>query len=173
MLSLRIMKATNDYYPQKIEEMLKIFYQQLSEKNRRLFVAIEAERFGYGGVSFVSRFFECSRPTVHKARKEFQDSSAVAPGTRIRKPGGGRKGAFHEHKNLGSELDDILKDTIAGDPMNPNIRWTHLKASQIQQKLENRGIWITTKTVRVVVKKTLKKTKGPKTESTPPVRKQG
>jgi hypothetical protein len=167
------MKATDVSYPRKIEKMVKMFYQRLSEKDRRLFVAIEAERLGYGGVSFVSRFYGCSRPTVHKGIKEFQDTSALAPATRIREAGGGRKGAFCEHENLRSELDDILKDTIAGDPMNPGVRWTHLKARQIQQKLEGRGIVITTKTVRVLVKKTLGKAKSPKTESAPPVRKQG
>ncbi len=38
-------------YTPEIEEMMQIFYQSLSEKERRRYAAIEALKIGYGGIS--------------------------------------------------------------------------------------------------------------------------
>ncbi len=162
---MKITKTVNNFYTFEVESMLHILYQRLSEENRRLLAAIEAKRIGHGGINLVSKFFGCSRPTIYKGIAEIKTPASLPSTNRVRRPGGGRQGAFFEHPGLEAALDEILKDTIAGDPMNPDVIWTHLSIRQIQEKLERKGISITAKTVRVAVKKTLGKTESPKTKS--------
>jgi hypothetical protein len=90
---------------------------------------------------------------------------AIVGAGRSRRKGAGRKDAFAAHPKLEANLQEILKDTLAGDPMNPDVVWTHLNASQIKEKLSTKGINITLPTVRIVVKKKLGQTKSPKAES--------
>jgi len=150
-----------DIYTQKEERMVTAFFHRLSEKERRAFAAIEATRIGFGGISLVSQLFGCSRPTVHRGLKEFEDGTIAQ--SRVRKKGAGRKSVFESHQNLESLMDEILKDTLAGDPMNPDVFWTHLSVRDIGVKLKAHGIKLSENTVRLVVKKTLGKTKGAQT----------
>lgn len=166
-------KTVDDFYSEELQSMMNVLYQRLSEDNRRLLAAIEARRIGHGGIHIISKFFGCSRPTIYKGIEEMASPGLLAPANQVRRKGGGRKGVFHEHPDLEVALSEVLKDTIAGDPMNPNVVWTHLSVRQIQEKLEVKGISITAKTVRVAVKKTLGKTKGSKAKSLGEIRKPG
>ena len=169
---MKIAKSVNDYYDNELQSMMKILYERLSEDNRRLLAAIESKRIGHRGIFIMSTFFGCSRPTIYKGLRELENPSTLTSAGDIRSKGAGRKDAFTEHPELKQELDEILKDNIAGDPMNEDVVWTHLNARQIQEKLEEKGIKITLPTVRVAVKKTLGQTesskkKGPRKQRRP------
>jgi hypothetical protein len=42
------------------EQQMKIYYESLSEKDRRRYAAIEAEKIGYGGFQYISQLFHWS-----------------------------------------------------------------------------------------------------------------
>ncbi len=169
--SMKKASTVDDLYTDELQSMLSVFYLRLSEDNRRLFAAIESKRIGHGGIVIISKFFGCSRPTIYKGIEEIASPHLLAPPDQVRRKGGGRKGVFYEHPNLEVVLGEVLKDTIAGDPMNPDVVWTHLSVKQIQEKLQAKGISITAKTVRIAVKKTLGKTEGSKAQSFGQIRK--
>ncbi len=46
-------------YPAEMERQMQWFYRSLSEKDRRRYAAVEAEKLGFGGVEYVSRLLGC------------------------------------------------------------------------------------------------------------------
>ena len=68
----------------------KFFYEQLSERQKRLFVALKAMEIGYYGVKEVSKKFNMHIHTVRRGKKELL-LHTVPPAKRIRQKGGGRK----------------------------------------------------------------------------------
>jgi hypothetical protein len=73
------------------------------ERMRRLLAGFLAEQIGRGGVSHLSRITGLGRNTIARGRRElheldgFTASDAGSPGTRVRRPGGGRKRVEAEH----------------------------------------------------------------------------
>ena len=57
------MKAIKPY-SEEIEAKMVLYYQSLSEKDRRRYAAIEAEKLGYGGISYIARLLECRPETI-------------------------------------------------------------------------------------------------------------
>jgi hypothetical protein len=68
----------------------KFFYGQLTERQKRLFVALKAMEIGYYGVKEVSRRFDIHIHTVRRGKKELL-LEIVPPAKKIRQKGGGRK----------------------------------------------------------------------------------
>jgi predicted transcriptional regulator len=73
-----------------IEKVTLLFYGNLSEKDKRLFVGLEAMRVGYYGVCEVSKRFQVHKHTIRKGQKELLTEKLV-PAERVRESGGGRK----------------------------------------------------------------------------------
>ena len=73
-------------YAADVERHMKWFYQSLSEKDRRRYAAIEAEKLGYGGVEYVSRLLECDPKTIRQGREDFEAPEDPVP-DRVRKKG--------------------------------------------------------------------------------------
>ena len=81
---------TSQYDP-AIEESLLAFYASLSEKDRRRFVALEAQRLGHGGITYVAGVFGCSERTIERGMAELAVLPHDPAAGRTRRPGGGRK----------------------------------------------------------------------------------
>jgi len=72
----------------KIKKMLPL----LTERQKRIYLASEAEALGYGGISQISRVSGVSRVTISQGKKELKaESTEEAKIERSRKKGGGRK----------------------------------------------------------------------------------
>ena len=78
-------------YEPTIEGRLLAFYETLSEKDRRRFLAVEAQRLGHGGITYVAFVFGCSERTVERGMVELADLPDDRAAGRVRRPGGGRK----------------------------------------------------------------------------------
>jgi len=82
------------------EEILKSKYESilplLTEKQRRIYLSIEAEYFGYGGVTKVSKLSGVSRVVITKGKKEFKETKKE-PIESSRRKGGGRKKTVDKH----------------------------------------------------------------------------
>jgi len=73
-----------------IERHEQFFYNQLSEKDRRLYAALESMRLGYYGVQEVSIRLSINKHTIRRGKKELVCEQLPA-NNRTRKTGGGRK----------------------------------------------------------------------------------
>lgn len=81
----------SDTYSAEAAAAAKSFYETLSEKEKRRYVAVEAVRMGYGGIEYVAQVFGCSRKTVERGMAELPELPNDPAAGRIRRPGGGRK----------------------------------------------------------------------------------
>jgi predicted transcriptional regulator len=80
-------KSDFDY---DIDKYSLLFFNNLSEKNKRLYAGIESMRLGYNGVNEVAGKFGMHKHTVRRGRKELL-SEDLLPREQVRRSGGGRK----------------------------------------------------------------------------------
>lgn len=78
-------------YEPRVEERMRVFWQTLSEKDRRRFAALEATRLGHGGVEYVAEVLGCSTRTIERGAAELDQLPNDPAAGRVRRPGGGRK----------------------------------------------------------------------------------
>ena len=71
---------------------MQLHYSRLSEKERRLYAALESLKLGWGGITYISEILGIDRDTITQGRKEFTaEFKEHAPPGKQRKAGGGRK----------------------------------------------------------------------------------
>ena len=109
----------------------------LDERGRRLFAADEALAIGYGGVTAAAAATGLARSTIRRAIAELQ-GGANPIGSRVRRPGGGRKRAVALQPGLPAALEALVEDAIRGDPETP-LRWVSRSQRQIARALLGRG----------------------------------
>jgi hypothetical protein len=78
-------------YASEVVEQVRAFYETLSEKDRRRYVAVEARRLGYGGIEYVAEVFGCSQRTIERGLAELDKLPHDPAAGRVRRIGGGRK----------------------------------------------------------------------------------
>jgi len=72
---------------------MRAVYSSLSEKDRRRYAAIEANKLGRGGITYIASLLGCERHTISLGTHELSDPDALQQ-TRIRQAGGGRPSSF-------------------------------------------------------------------------------
>lgn len=75
------------YAPHVKAHMLNL-YHSLSEKDRRRYAAVEAEKLGHGGVASISQLFGCDPETIRQGQRDVEQLPADAALERVRKKGG-------------------------------------------------------------------------------------
>ncbi len=141
-------------YSSQQEQMMKQFYNSLSEKDRRRYAGLEALKFGKGGWSYIARVLGCSRRTVRKGAKEVSGLSGREVDERIREPGGGRKTYSFHWVDIDAKFLETLREHTAGSPMEEKVRWTDLTVGEIVQALwDDHQIRVSKHVVRRLLKK--------------------
>ena len=74
-------------YPKQVEHHMRAFYDSLSEKDRRRYAAVEAEKLGHGGIQYVAQLFECDPDTVRQGGNDVEQLPQDAAARRVRKKG--------------------------------------------------------------------------------------
>ncbi|MEG4577725.1 hypothetical protein QUA56_34425 [Microcoleus sp. N3A4] len=106
---------------------MKKLYNSLSEKDKRRYAAIEAQKLGWGGISYIMQLFGCSRNTIVQGIEDLEKmDETTIDNLRIRKKGGGRKSILSTQIGIDEAFLEVLKFQTAGDPMNELIKWTNL-----------------------------------------------
>lgn len=77
-------------YESEIESQMRAFFETLSEKDKRQYAALEAQKMGYGGQTYVATILGISTKTIQRGQAEIESDNRP-PATRIRRQGGGRK----------------------------------------------------------------------------------
>lgn len=139
-------------YNEQLEEQMRTVYDRLSEKDRRLYAAVETLKLPYGGISYIARVFGCSRDTIRRGIQEL-DMEEVLAADQDRKAGGGRKSALESIANIDEVFLEILKEHTAGDPMDEKVKWTNLSVKEIGKRLKEKGIEVSRNIVRKLLKK--------------------
>ena len=55
------------------------------------YAAVEADKLGFGGITYIAEVLGCSRRTIEHGLEELDDLPNDPAGDRIRRPGAGRK----------------------------------------------------------------------------------
>jgi hypothetical protein len=75
-------------YPVSVKRHMQRLYRSLSEKDRRRYAAVEAEKLGHGGVQYIADLFECDPHTIHHGAEDIEQLPADEAEGRVRKKGG-------------------------------------------------------------------------------------
>jgi len=119
----------------------------LNEYQARLYVADRAMDHGRGGITRLAKLTGLSRTTITKAVAELCGVRRLKEAEgRIREAGGGRKKVEEADPELREQLDKILEETTAGDPMSA-LRWTNKSTQAIAEELTRQGHPVSDKTV--------------------------
>lgn len=146
--------ALHEFYDPDQVRLIHHFVDQLDEKQRRLFLGLEATRLGHGGRKGLVEEFSTSFGVVSQGERELRCPELLPENERVRHSGGGRKCVEDRNPEVLEVLESIMEGHIAGDPMNASVRWTDLRITQIRAELDARGFPLSDKTVSRLVKKT-------------------
>src|SRR3982751_4850321 len=94
----------------------------LDERGRRRWAAVEARALGRGGIAAVARATGLSDRTIRTGLKEL-DAADPLPAHRQRRGGGGRKAHAITQPGLEEALGRLIEPTARGSPSDP-LRWT-------------------------------------------------
>src|SRR3989449_8551821 len=128
------------HYAPDIEQLLRQYYQSLSEKDRRRFAAVEALTLGHGGTTYIAHILGCDPHTIQEGIRELKQLPDDPAGKRVRKAGGGRKKTEAKHPELLQPVPHTIKERIAGDPMRDDVLWTDLTPQEIADSLHAHGV---------------------------------
>ena len=109
----------------------------LDERGRRLFAANEALAQGYGGVSAAAAATGLARSSINRGLRELR-SGRNDVGSRVRRPGAGRKSTETHQPGLPAALEQLIEDAIRGDPCSP-LRWVSRSQRHLVKALAAQG----------------------------------
>jgi hypothetical protein len=87
-------------YSRDVERAMSVFFETLSEKDRRRYIAVESQKLGFGGIKYLASVVGCSRRTIEHGRVELKTLPNEETEDRIRRSGGGRKRATENEPML-------------------------------------------------------------------------
>src|SRR5438128_9448688 len=97
-------------YPPAIEQLLRQYYQSLSEKDRRRFAAVEAIKLGHGGIRYIANVLGGDPHTVKEGLRALKQLPTDPAEHRVRKPGSGRKKMEAKHPDVIEQVQQTIKD---------------------------------------------------------------
>jgi hypothetical protein len=142
------MKRNN--YDSEIEESMKLFADTLNERDLRRYAAVEALKLGHSGISYLSELLNIDPKTISKGIKELKNK--VLNIDSVRQASAGRRYIEENYPNIHEVFLEIVSKHTAGCPMNEDIKWTYLSTEEIVKKLADKGIQVSTFTVRTLLK---------------------
>jgi len=74
-------------YSNEVEQSMKDFFNSLSEKDSRRYAAVEAQKLGRCGISYIAKVLGCSRTTIYAGQKELGALPEKKQDSRIRRKG--------------------------------------------------------------------------------------
>ena len=83
-------QGTGEYPDKKVHKQINLLASRLDEQQRRWFVAVEANRHGYGGVRLLSQITGMDEKTIERGQQELEEDLVNRPVEQVRSAGGGR-----------------------------------------------------------------------------------
>jgi transposase len=138
MQDAAIIKAIEGKYIELLDD--------LDERGRRRWAAVEARALGRGGITTVALATGLSDRTIRTGLKELDDPDPL-PGHRQRRPGGGRKPHATTQPDLQEALERLIEPTTRGSPTNP-LRWTIKSTTRLAEALRAQQFQVSATSVR-------------------------
>ena len=137
-------------FPPDLIETVRCKYiellDDLDERGRRRWAAVEARALGRGGIAAVALATGLSDRTIRTGLLELDDPDPL-PSHRQRRRGGGRKPHGTTQPGLVDALDRLIAPTARGSPMNP-LRWTIKSTHRLADELRKQGYAVSATSVR-------------------------
>jgi len=138
------LSVTDKVIQNRINKVLPL----LNERQRRIYLGIEADVIGWGGITKIHQLTGINRQTIASGHKEIkQDAVKNLEQGRIRKKGGGRKTEIAKYPELLQDIIEIISPHILGDPEKP-LMWCSKSIRKIRDVLVQRGYQISHETIR-------------------------
>src|SRR6185437_14125438 len=118
----------------------------LDERGRRRWAAVEARALGRGGITAVAQATGLSDRTIRTGLAELNGPDPL-PGDRQRRPGAGRKPYRLSQAGLIEALDRMIEPSSRGSPTNP-LRWTIKSSRRLANELRDQGYRVSATSVR-------------------------
>jgi len=122
-------------YPESTEELMRKFHATLSEKDRRRYAAVEAQKLGHGGITYISDVLGCAHSTITSGMQDLESLVDRSYDPRVRQSGGGRKSYEVSIPGIDDAFLDVIENNTAGDPMQEDVLWTNLSRQEIAERL--------------------------------------
>lgn len=135
-----------------IKRRIGINLPQLNERQSRIYLASEAESYGWGGITQVSKLSCVSQKTIQLGLKELKNRVSAADSGRIRRKGAGRKKESEKQAGMEQSILQIVEAHTVGDPMRVII-WTSKSVRNIQTELRQRGFNASHELIRQILRK--------------------
>jgi hypothetical protein len=133
------------------EELWLKVLATLDEARARWYVAQKAIEWGRGGLQRAQALTGMSRPTIIKGMRELRNPQELSSEERVRKPGGGRKRIESWDSTLVPDLEHLMEENTAGDPMSL-LRWSSKSTGRLAAELSQRGHRLSADTVGRLLK---------------------
>lgn len=80
-------------YTKEQENQMQLYYNGLSQKDKRHYAALEAGKLPYGGKKYIGNLLGISQPTIRRGEEELNNAKLYEeiPLGKQRRLGGGRK----------------------------------------------------------------------------------
>lgn len=134
----------------KLAAKYKKLFPMLTERQKRMVAASDAEFFGHGGIIAVSKASGISRSTITLGMKELE-SDVIVENERSRKAGGGRKTLLETAPDLEKDIEWIVSPATRGEPESP-LTWCSKSLRNIAGALQSKGHKISHNTVGMLLK---------------------
>ncbi|NVM34442.1 MAG: hypothetical protein HWN81_02525 [Candidatus Lokiarchaeota archaeon] len=108
------------------------------ERDRRLFAGFLAKAYGRGGVRKAVKLTGLDVKTVRRGKTEIINRTKFQE-SRIRRPGSGRPSKTQVDTRYEDELQDLMEDELAGDPMSER-KWMRKTLRWIKKELQGKRI---------------------------------
>ena len=128
-----------------LENWLKLL-PILNEAQLRWYAAEKVLELGRGGLERIHKLTGLSCTTLRKGIRELGSNEPLSLADGIRHHGAGRKRRETEDPELLRDLEQLLKESTAGDPMTPLI-WTSKSTRTLTEELEKQGHRVSPRTV--------------------------
>jgi len=133
-----------------LKEKYNLLLPYLSERQKRIYLSIEAKYFGYGGVTKVSKLSGVSRVLITHGKKELTQTEQL-PISSSRRKGGGRKKAIEKYPSIKAELKKIIEPHTLGEPESA-LLWTSKSLRKISNELKATGSIVSHRVIGEILK---------------------
>lgn len=127
--------------------LMNVFMSRLDEQGRRWYAALEATKFGHGGLERVAKITGLHVNTIRRGQEELANDLAERPNDRVRIEGGGRPSIEKKSPELAAVVESIVADDIAGIPTAP-AQWVRKSLSNLAQELVKRSYTVSRTTIK-------------------------
>jgi transposase len=121
----------------------------LDEKQKRIYLATEANSLGRGGLKAVHELTGVSKTTIIRGKRELQEGNVEY--NRVRKSGGGRKTIAQKYGDIQEEIKKIIENNTIGNP-GKVVLWTTKSLRNIETVLHEKGFDISHDTIGNLLK---------------------